>query len=132
MSTYTVTDVRAWLGGIPETADVTDEQCATIASAWDALDHMLSDSDPSGPERADAASGAAAYVLGDLDLHTIGQRVRDARETLDGQLGILHGVMKADGHPWAHYGAQWWRTVCERALDQAPGLTLTYAAPDDE
>ena len=39
-------EIREWLGGIPETAGVTDEQVRAIARAWDRLTELHADLDP--------------------------------------------------------------------------------------
>ena len=94
MSTYTTATVRDWLGHVPETADVTDEQCEEIARAWDTLAEILP-SDEDDPDRAPATSGAAAYILGDLTLADAGRAVMAARLAHAEAMATLQGAMVA-------------------------------------
>ena len=95
MSDNTTETVRDWLGHVPETADVTDEQCEEIARAWETLDGLMAAEDEDDPDRAPATSGAAAYVLGGLTLADAGRAVMAARMAHTEAMATLQGAMVA-------------------------------------
>lgn len=88
-------EIREWLGGIPETADVTDEQVAAIGRAWDRLAVLHAELDPDDPDRAEAGTAAAMYILGDTTVADAGAEVARYRMGLISAMEALTGVMVA-------------------------------------
>ena len=88
-------EVREWLGGIPETEHVTDDQVAAIARAWDRLAELHPDLDPDDPDRAEAGTAAAMYILGDATVADAGAEVARYRMGLISAMEALTGAMVA-------------------------------------